>query len=228
MILQLKWLSTIILRNKKLIKPALITLAIIVVNVIIFSMCNRKHSNEVDRITNNYKSEVEGTNVTYRETMDSWIAISRSQNHRFNRTISEKDSYIDSLIDINSQLGNNLRKTVEMLEYQLEINATFKGDSIHYDTVWMEGSIDHTIERDTAILQTLTIMREKFSYNDYANYTVKYRPTITTFVNEKKDGKWKFKNIFKRRPKYYEVSVLTNDSILKPVSVKHYINKKYK
>ena len=222
-------LLSFILENKKLIKPIFIVVGVLAILFILFTMYSRHMKKELEIVKNNYESELQGTVVEYRNKLETWMGTSRTQIHKFRKVHDKDKGVIDSLLILNKSLNNSIRKTVELLEYEYKIDLDLITNT-SIDTVYLREPTFRQVlvERDSITIQTLFISRIKYSHEPFARYSIEYNPKIATFVNEKKEGKWKFKNIFKRRPRYYDVSVISNDSILKPVSVRHYINKKYK
>jgi hypothetical protein len=162
------------------------------------------------------------------------LTVRKMKDDSLNRTILERDILIlsnrqllNSQATVIKDLKNNLNqsdikiKNVEHLyNVELEINKELRS-RVYTEVITDKDptTSDYIIERDTARIATLTIIRAKYSNEDSARYTVTYNPTLYITKSSYKEGKWRFINIFKWREKKDKVSINSKDNILVPKEI---------
>jgi len=121
------------------------------------------------------------------------------------------DSITKRLIAENKLLGNKLKRT----EYIIGLHANMNIDTVvNVMTIVVNDTLFK--ELDSLTIASFKLTRIKLSNETTAHYNIEYHPELYLSINWYKEGKWKFKNIFKPRQHIYEVDLRVNDDILKP------------
>lgn len=217
------WLAvTNFLSKLKFIHVLIAILLLCIITIIFISRLYIKEKHNRIRINNNLESYQEVTKTTI-NSLGNTVA---ERNVMYYKTKEINRSQAIEIQDLKEQLQQNnikLNRTSDLYRTQLEINKNLTS-TVYYDTIYtfFDDSTQfqtNVFERDTARIQTLTIIREFNLLSDKADYKVSYNPILYTAVDKYKEGDWKLKNLFVWRDWQYKVNVWSNDSILKPTDI---------
>lgn len=200
-------ISTLLNKVQKVMLLVIIVLLSIVWILVGSLQRSAKINNLKEQTIQSYKHN----SVLWKDKNNKLTITSAIQFHTIQSLKKTTDSTILSLINKNKAIGNKLKHTEYLLNVQLGVNIdTVTKVQYFYvtDTTY--------VEIDSLQIQTLTIKRFKNSNSDIARYSIKYNPELFISINHYKEGNWKLKNLFVKRPIIYKVDLQTNDSILKP------------
>lgn len=190
--------------------------------VLAFIFYNRakKFKEEAEIKQNNLEAYQESTKIQY-TAFGKALAERNIMYYTTKELNNSQAEEIKDLRNIAREANIKINRTESLLRTQISINEQLKS-KVHIDEVPTSAGDSTTvtyIERDTAIIQTLKIIREYTFGADSADYDVSYHPILYVLVDRYKEGNWKIKNLFRWRDWQYKVNVISNDSILKPEDV---------
>lgn len=211
------------LMSKDNIKIALgIIILLLVMAVVILSMRWRAAHKEKERVISNIAAMSTETKILLNND-----SITIAEKDRLLLTqdeiIDNQDLSIQALVSNLKSNNIKLKNTESALFAQIVLNKSLKS-KVTIDTVYSELSLDsipqmNLVERDTASIGSLQIIRAYVLGADSADYKVSYSPKVYVTISTYKDGKWKVKNIWKWRTKVTKATVNTDDKFFSPTEV---------
>lgn len=211
------------LMSKDNIKIALgIIILLLVMAVVILSMRWRAAHKEKERVISNIAAMSTETKILLNND-----SITIAEKDRLLLTqdeiIDNQDLSIQALVSNLKSNNIKLKNTESALFAQIVLNKSLKS-KVTIDTVYSELSLDsipqmNLVERDTASVGSLQIIRAYVLGADSADYKVSYSPKVYVTISTYKDGTWKVKNIWKWRRKITKATVNTDDKFFSPTEV---------
>ena len=189
-----------------------------------------KNKERIAILTHNYKVEKDRIETYYNEELKTEVSKRQAVYVDLGSKVTQKDAESKRQQREINALGIKNKNLKAIVEVQMDIVDSLKG-VIYKIPIYNIDSIGDTVsvnyvERDTATIQTLTIYRTRYSWEDTSRYKINYSPKLSAYASREKEGKWKLVNLFKWRRKYDVIRIFSNDSILKTTEIKYYLDTK--
>ena len=178
---------------------------------VIITKENKKNIELREIYKSNYEAQVIQTTKWY---IDDSIQSAKLQEITLSKKelLESRDKSIQDLVAYNKKLGNKIKQ----LEYALSVALNSNADTtvpITHDTITIQGK-PVVRELDSLTIGKPNIKRIHVVGTDSAQYSVIYNPTLYGYISWYKEGKWKFKNIFKPRNVIYQAEITSDDKFI--------------